>query len=316
MQLHRDAQRHRTEQEPLRFTAEQEAMILNTYAPGASKEEFDVLMETAKARRVNPILRQVFFVQRYDTEKKRTVWAVQVSIDGLRAMADRSGLYAGQDEPEYLTNEKGELECCKVRVYRSDWPRPVVGVAYWSECVQKTREGGATKFWREKPRLMLAKCAEAQALRKAFPEDTGGIYIEDEMPLPALSEVTSNQQDTGSRSERADAANDNAPETKPSPELPAPAAKASDALAKTIATAKTWSAALALLPAQPDKAVGLAVLARWQRGANAAKDGASIAQARKLYDALPAWVRELAPAPEAPAQTDGYVVEREPGEEG
>jgi hypothetical protein len=69
-------------------------------------------------------------------------------------------------------------------------------------------------------------------------------------------------------------------------------------------------------PAQPDKAVGLAVLARWQRGANAAKDGASIAQARKLYDALPAWVRELAPAPEAPAQTDGYVVEREPGEEG
>jgi PKD repeat protein len=91
-----------------------------------------------------------------------------------------------------------------------------------------------------------------------------------------------------------------------------------DALAKTIATAKTWSAALALLPAQPDKAVGLAVLARWQRGANAAKDEASVAQARKLYDALPAWVRELAPAPEAPAQTETRVVydDREPGEEG
>lgn len=150
--------------------------------------------------------------------------------------------------------------------------------------------------------------AETKAKRRAALAVTG---------LSILDE--SEARDTGSR---AEVANDNTAEAKPAPEtkpgeLPAPTAKASDVLAKSIATAKTWSAALALLPAQPDKAVGLAVLARWQRGANAAKDEASIAQARKLYDALPAWVRELAPLPPASDEpADGYVVVREPGEEG
>ena len=150
--------------------------------------------------------------------------------------------------------------------------------------------------------------AETKAKRRAALAVTG---------LSILDE--SEARDTGSR---AKVANDNTAEAKPAPEtkpgeLPAPTAKASDVLAKSIATAKTWSAALALLPAQPDKAVGLAVLARWQRGANAAKDEASIAQARKLYDALPAWVRELAPLPPASDEpADGYVVVRDPGEEG
>lgn len=166
---------------PLQFTEEQEAMIRATYSTGATKEEFAVLMEVAKARRLNPLLRQVHFVKRYDSKAKREVWAVQVSIDGLRAIAERTRLYDGQDEPEYEYTKDGLVKLARVRVYKKGIPRPFVGVARWEEYVQKTREGAPTKFWSDMPFTMLAKCAEALAIRKAFPEDSSGLYVPEEM---------------------------------------------------------------------------------------------------------------------------------------
>lgn len=167
---------------PLRFTAEQRSMIRDTYANGASPEEFAFLMEVAAVRRLNPLLRQVHFVRRWDKSKNRYVWAVQVSIDGLRAIAERTGKYNGQDEPEYgAKNQHGFPEFAKVRVYRKGWDRPVVGVAYWAEYVQTGDGGKPTRFWADMPFNQIAKCAEAQALRKAFPEDLGGLYTDVEM---------------------------------------------------------------------------------------------------------------------------------------
>jgi len=167
---------------PLRFTAEQERMIRDQYASGASPEEFAVLMEIAKERRLNPLLRQIHFVKRWDNQKSRYVWAAQISIDGMRAVAQRTGRYNGQDEPEFgPLNGKGFPEWSKVRVYRKDWDRPAVGLVYWREYVQTTQAGQPTKFWLDMPMNQLAKCAEAQALRKAFPEDCGGLYTDTEM---------------------------------------------------------------------------------------------------------------------------------------
>ena len=166
----------------LDFTDEQRQMIRDTYANGANDREFSVLIEIAKKRRLDPMLRQIHFVQRWNTDLKRMVWAPQVSIDGLRAIAQRTGLYDGQDEPTF-EDRNGELYVCKVRVYRRDWPsnRPAVGVAYWSEYVQTTKDGSVTRMWRQMPHVMLSKVAESIALRKAFPEDCGGLYTDDEM---------------------------------------------------------------------------------------------------------------------------------------
>lgn len=168
------------------FTDEQRRIIRDSYANGASDEEFAVLMEIARARRLNPLLRQIHFVHRWDGEKARHVWSAQVSIDGLRAIAERTGRYAGQDEPEFVEHPDGTLKLCRVRVWRSDWPRPAVGVAYWTEYVQSIRDRQTGRprpvaLWGRMPRTMLAKCAEALALRKAFPEDVGGLYTPDEM---------------------------------------------------------------------------------------------------------------------------------------
>ncbi len=166
---------------PLAFSEAQEQLIRDTFANGASQSEFLVLMEVAKARRLNPFLRQIHFVKRWNGQLKRDTWASQASIDGLRAIAERTGKYDGQDEPEFTMDESGKIVSCKVKIYRKDWGRPAVGVAYWSEYVQTTREGGPTRFWQTMPRVMLSKCAEAIALRKAFPEDMSGLYTAEEM---------------------------------------------------------------------------------------------------------------------------------------
>lgn len=171
---------------PMEFTEAQRRMIRDAYANGASDEEFAVLMEIARARRLNPLLRQIHFVSRWDNEKHRPVWAAQVSIDGLRAIAERTGLYLGQDEPEFVENPDGTIKLCKVRVWRRDWPRPAVGVAYWNEYCQMARDRATgktrpTAMWARMPRVMISKCAESLAMRKAFPEDMSGLYTSEEM---------------------------------------------------------------------------------------------------------------------------------------
>lgn len=172
---------HREVSVALEFTPQQRAMIRDTYANGATEKEFQVLLEIAKLRRLNPLLRQIHFVKRWNKALGREVWSAQVSVDGLRAIAERTGKYDGQDEPEFGPVTDGFPEWCKVKVYRKDWTRPAVGVAYWSEYVQKGKDHSPTRFWAEMPRVMLAKCAEAIAMRKAFPEDMGGLYVDEEM---------------------------------------------------------------------------------------------------------------------------------------
>lgn len=169
---------------PLEFSAEQLKIIRDSFLNGASPNEAAVLLELARVRRLNPITRQIHFVKRnqWDAEARasREVWSAQVGIDGFRAIAERTGLYDGQDEPEFEYDGK-QLKLCKVRVYRKDWARPAVGVAHFTEYAQTKKDGGVTKMWAEKPHIMLAKCAEALAFRKAFPEDTSGLYAPEEM---------------------------------------------------------------------------------------------------------------------------------------
>ncbi len=155
------------------FTPEQESIILRTFLGGASRDEAQVLLATVQRRRLDPFRRQVYFVKRGDR------WAIQTSIDGLRSIAERTGQYDGQDEPEFTEDHEGK-KFCRVRVWKKGVPRPFVGIAYFEEYVV-TYNGKPTDFWRRMPHVMIAKCAEALALRKAFPEDTGGLYVAEEI---------------------------------------------------------------------------------------------------------------------------------------
>ena len=169
------------------FTQDQKTLIRRIYAPRASEEEFLALISVAERRQLDPFLGQCHFVSRRDQDGG-VRWTVQVGIDGLRAIAERTGLYAGQDEPEYEYDRRQQVICCKVRVYRRDISRPFVGIAHWDEYAQYKGDR-LTRMWAEKPLLMLAKCAEALGIRKAFPQDCGDLYTTDELPVAEVLEA-------------------------------------------------------------------------------------------------------------------------------
>jgi len=123
---------------------------------------------------LDPFAKQIYAIER------KGKWTFQVSVDGLRAIADRTGQYAGSDEPLYDEGlDLYALEMsgrtlptlCKVTVWKivSGVRCPFTGVAKYAEFCQ-TYENRPSGLWEKMPLNMLAKCAESQALRKAFPQ--------------------------------------------------------------------------------------------------------------------------------------------------
>lgn len=166
------------------FSEEQKQIVRDSLANGASEQEFTILWEMAKARNLDPLKREVFFVKRWDSQRQREVWSVQVSIDGLRLQAARTGDYDGQDDTEFEYDKDGSLLLARTKVYRKGVTRPFIGTARWKEFVQLNKEGKPTSMWANKPHTMLGKCSESLALRKAFPDETAGLYTTEEMPEP------------------------------------------------------------------------------------------------------------------------------------
>ncbi len=163
------------------FGAEHMRIVREAFAAGASQTEFEVMWAGAKARGLDPVKKQIYFIKRYDMQRQCEVWASQVSIDGFRSIAASSSLYDGQDEPEYEYDAQGRMLLARVRVYRKGVSRPFVGVARWAEYVQTKKGGDPTHMWTKMEHTMLGKCAEALGLRKAFPELLGGLHSPDEM---------------------------------------------------------------------------------------------------------------------------------------
>ncbi len=104
------------------------------------------------------------------------------SITLLRKGAFRSGEYDGQTEPEFIYDEKGSLISCKIGIFRKDCRHPFYYTAFFDEVAGKRKDGALNRFWDKMSHAMLSKCAEAGALRKAFPEDEfDSVYTREEM---------------------------------------------------------------------------------------------------------------------------------------
>jgi hypothetical protein len=109
---------------------------------------------------------------------------IQTSIDGFRVIAERSGNYGGQSEPTLTFKENGEVESCKITVFkfRGDIRyEAATSVVYFDEYVQRDKEGKPMGLWNRMPIVMIQKVCEAVCLRRAFPQDLSGLYTGDEM---------------------------------------------------------------------------------------------------------------------------------------
>lgn len=158
-------------------------LLKRTICKGATDDELKLFVMVCQRTGLDPFARQIHAVKRWDGKEKREVMSIQTGIDGYRLIADRTGLYAGSDEPKYDTETEKNPGKATVTVWKlvAGQRVPFTRSARWDEFVQTTKEGNVTRFWAKMPYLMLGKVAEALALRAAFPQELSGIYTHEEM---------------------------------------------------------------------------------------------------------------------------------------
>ena len=189
------------------LTEGQMDVLRRTIAHDLTNDEFDLFAAVCNRTRLDPFAKQIYAIKR--TVKRRVkndrgnwvdtyedVLTIQTGIDGYRLIAERSRLYGGQDQPEWcgadgvwtdvwLSDEPPSA--ARVAVYRKDVPRPFVGVAKFDSYADRwpakegQKLGDLRNLWKTMPEGQIAKCAEALALRKAFPNDLSGVYVAEEM---------------------------------------------------------------------------------------------------------------------------------------
>lgn len=145
-------------------------------------------LQHCKRTGLDPIARQIYSIARKSKGQLR--WQIQISIDGARLVAERSGEYEGQTTPQFTSDGvtwtdvwlSAEFpKAARVGVYRRGFREALYAVALWDAYAQTDYNGNITAMWKKMGPLMLAKCAEMLALRKAFPQDLSGLYSAEEM---------------------------------------------------------------------------------------------------------------------------------------
>jgi phage recombination protein Bet len=187
------------ELEGIKIKRSQIELVKRTIFLDAEDDELRLFFYECARRGVHPMDRLIYPVVRKDKEGKRRV-TFQMGIDYLRAAGEETGRYVGQDPPSFgppikqdfeeyddetkkyksLTIEVPEWAECTVRRKDPETGEvaPIAHQAYWKEYYPGQKLG---HMWRKMPHNQLAKCAEAGALRKAFPRKLGGLYINEEM---------------------------------------------------------------------------------------------------------------------------------------
>jgi len=159
------------------WTPDQTQLISTTIAPGCSNDELRLFAYACQRTGLDPFSKQIYAI------KRGGKMTIQAGIDGLRAIAERTGQLDGSET--YWCGEDGAWAdvwlnskppaAAKTVLHRKGASHPFVGVARFADY------NAGQGLWSKMPAVMIAKCSEALALRKAFPADMSGVYSTDEM---------------------------------------------------------------------------------------------------------------------------------------
>jgi phage recombination protein Bet len=183
-----------TQNNALAFNDEQMKLLKTTIAKDATDSELALFINQCKRTGLDPFTKQIYFIK--DKNGKVTICT---SIDGLRLIAERSGKYQGQTEPQWCGEDgvwrdvwlsKEPPAAARIGVYKEGFKAPVYGVALFTEYAGyysyddkfgKYKKGDLTHMWDKMRAHMISKIAEAIAFRKAFPNDLSGLYATEEV---------------------------------------------------------------------------------------------------------------------------------------
>lgn len=152
---------------------------------GAPRSVIEAFAQTVQRTQLDPIARQIYCIERGGR------YTIQVSIDGARLVAQRSGQYEGQTPIEWTNDgitwtqvwlDTEPPKAARAGINRNGFRETLYAVATWDGFAPRTKDGRVTGMWAGNlgPH-MLGKCAEMLALRKAFPMELSGLYAPEEM---------------------------------------------------------------------------------------------------------------------------------------
>lgn len=155
-----------------KWSEEQLAIVKRTLAPDLTNDELMIFGHICHRVNLDPFARQIYAI------KRKGKMCIQTGIDGFRLVAERTGKYAPGKDTEFLYDDNKKLIGAKAYV------KKMTADGTWHDISATALLSEYNAFqglWQKMPHVMIEKCAEARALRRAFPADLSGLYSDDEM---------------------------------------------------------------------------------------------------------------------------------------
>ena len=168
------------------FNQNQIQILKNSICKGLTDDEFQVFLMACNKTQLDPFMKQIYALKRKSKKPDGSwgeVMTIQTGIDGYRLIAERTEKYAPGEKPSFEYDASGNLieATAYIKKMTKDGTWHVVSCSAHIDDYCQKKDGKAMGQWATMPRIMLAKCAEALALRKAFPAEMSGIYTKEEM---------------------------------------------------------------------------------------------------------------------------------------
>jgi phage recombination protein Bet len=178
-------------------TTEQVAIARNTVAKGLNDDQFAVFLYNCQRQGIHPLDGLLVPIVRKDNQTGELRLTFVTTVDLLRSRAAEGGDYAGSDDPIFEYNPPASNpQSATVTVWKivQGMKCSFVATARWEEYYPGDKQGF---MWKSKPHVMVGKCAEALALRKAFPKQLAGLYLAEELQKEPVEKVRTPKKPVG-----------------------------------------------------------------------------------------------------------------------